>query len=271
MLCIGRSKHSDKVNGVDMSDKIYSWSTYHNYRKWIDLFLDYCKGNGNPTDLESCRRYVNPWLQDMIGKGLSAWTINLARSSVAKLYGCPASDFLEVPKRKRSAIRRSRHTVAMDKRIKEDWEPLISFCVATGLRRHEVAKLNGSDLLVENGSPYLEVKGKGGRIRLAPVVGTPDKVQAVIDRCHAAGSGLVWPDLPSKLDVHSYRADYALAVYTAAERPLDVLNGPEIYYCRGDRRGVAYDRQALLAASQALGHNRVSVVAENYLWGLKRG
>ena len=266
MLCIGRSKHNDKLNGVDRSAKIYSWSTYHSYRKWVDVFLAYCKKTGRPTDLESCQQYVDPWLQSMIDKGLSAWTINLARSSVAKLYGCPASDFLDVPKRKRSAIKRSREAVAMDSRVKDEWGPLVDFCKATGLRRHEIAKLQGSDLRTGDGNPCLEVKGKGGRLRFAPIIGTPEEVQAVVDRCNAAGSRLVWPDLPSKLDIHSYRAYYAQKIYKAAERPSGGLQGHDLYHCRRDRKGEAYDRQALMTVSQALG--RVSVVAENYLWGL---
>lgn len=37
------------------------------------------------------------------------------------------------------------------------------------------------------------------------------------------------------------------------------------FFCRGDLSGTIYDRQALFAASEALGHNRESVVAEHYL------
>lgn len=37
------------------------------------------------------------------------------------------------------------------------------------------------------------------------------------------------------------------------------------YYCRNDRRGVVYDRKALFAASNALGHNREDVVGDHYL------
>ena len=40
---------------------------------------------------------------------------------------------------------------------------------------------------------------------------------------------------------------------------------PAAYYCQRDLKKVVYDRTALLAASQALGHNRESVVAEHYL------
>lgn len=41
------------------------------------------------------------------------------------------------------------------------------------------------------------------------------------------------------------------------------------YYCRKDLKGTVYDRQALFAASRALGHNRESIVAEHYLSSLK--
>ena len=37
------------------------------------------------------------------------------------------------------------------------------------------------------------------------------------------------------------------------------------YYCRSDLKGVVYDCKALFIASQALGHNRETVVAEHYL------
>ena len=40
------------------------------------------------------------------------------------------------------------------------------------------------------------------------------------------------------------------------------------YYCRKDLKGTAYDRQALFAASRALGHNRESIVADHYLASL---
>ncbi|MBQ7961469.1 MAG: hypothetical protein IJ289_02620 [Clostridia bacterium] len=38
------------------------------------------------------------------------------------------------------------------------------------------------------------------------------------------------------------------------------------YHCRDDKKNICYDRFALLKASQALGHNRASVVADHYLW-----
>ncbi|WP_172807850.1 hypothetical protein [Christensenella intestinihominis] len=49
------------------------------------------------------------------------------------------------------------------------------------------------------------------------------------------------------------------------ERPMDGLDRKEKYYCRRDKKGIVYDRQAMLYVSRQLGHNRVSVIAGNYL------
>ena len=255
--------------GPGTRDRIYSWSTYHAYRRWVGAFLDHCRENGRPTDLASCRQYAGPWIRSMAEGGkYSAWTLNLARSAVAKLYGESGDRIAHLPPRRREDITRSRGGVAMDNRIRDEWRPLMDFCRATGLRRHELEKLRGTDLSQPpGGPPRLEVKGKGGKVRSAPVVGDPGAVQAVVEACISAGRGLVWPEVPEKLDIHSLRAEYAEAVYRAAERPLGSLKGHELYHCRGDRVGIAYDREALRAASAALGHGRVSVVADHYLWG----
>ena len=78
-------------------------------------------------------------------------------------------------------------------------------------------------------------------------------------------------------DIHSYRSDYATALYKQYARPIneipyDRLNvgtgrwyQSEVYVCRGDRAGTKYDKQAMLIVSNALGHNRLSVIAGHYL------
>ena len=38
------------------------------------------------------------------------------------------------------------------------------------------------------------------------------------------------------------------------------------YYCRNDMKGIVYDKLALYKASMALGHNRVNIISEHYLW-----
>ena len=87
------------------------------------------------------------------------------------------------------------------------------------------------------------------------------------------------------MDVHSYRAEYAARVYHQyAREDLDALKGQRldytaltgktddgtriyksvVMYGRGSQKGRVFDRYALIKASQALGHNRESVVVKHY-------
>lgn len=115
-----------------------------------------------------------------------------------------------------------------------------------------------------SGTYYIHVTSgsKGGRERYAPVIGD---IELVCKLCRDAGKNKVFPSIPSAADVHSYRAEYATQIYKQYVRPLEHLERHEIYYCRGDRKGEKFDRTAMKKASQALGHNRISVVAGHYL------
>ena len=42
----------------------------------------------------------------------------------------------------------------------------------------------------------------------------------------------------------------------------------QVYTCRKDEAGRKLDKAAMLVCSKALGHNRISVVADNYIRGL---
>ena len=42
----------------------------------------------------------------------------------------------------------------------------------------------------------------------------------------------------------------------------------DVYVCRKDEAGRKLDKAAMLICSKALGHNRISVVADNYIRGL---
>ena len=100
------------------------------------------------------------------------------------------------------------------------------------------------------------------------MVGTKEEIQNVVSLCQNAGNEKVFSKIHNAADIHHYRACYAERVYQAHARPISSLQGSERYVCRGSQKGTVYDREALRLTSQALGHNRVSVVAEHYLYGL---
>ena len=253
------------------------------------------------------------------GEPLSAWTIQTEAKALGKLYGINKGDpdYFTPPERKRQNIKRSRSSsVARDDHFSEQKNAeFVTFCKATGLRRSEVSKLTGKDLctkkaiekrisdlqsrhditesdnkqltmlmdtrLYPDAQFYVYVKrGKGGRQRLVPLCVDQESTNVVVNKMrNTAADAIVWKKVPTNADIHSYRADYATAVYKKYARriediPYDAINRgtghkyqSQIYVCRKDCYK-KLDRQAMLRASKALGHNRLNVIADNYLWKL---
>lgn len=122
-------------------------------------------------------------------------------------------------------------------------------------------------------------KDKNGRYRFAPIIG-PDK-DKIIARMQATGEHEhVWQHVSGNADIHGYRAEYATVLYKMYAKPIkdipyDRVNKGTgrkfqsgVYTCRKDEGGRKLDRAAMQKCSKALGHNRVSVVADNYIRGL---
>jgi site-specific recombinase XerD len=261
MLAIGQSKYEDKK--LDLTKrKIYSWSTYKSYLQQCCQFVRYCKDKHHCKNLADCRQYVKEWMESR--KDLSAYTQKLSASALCKLYGESLEELEITTKRTvRSEITRSRGTAKRDAHFSEQKNAdFVEFCRSTGLRRSEITKLRGDQLIERDGEYYICITGKGGRYREAPVCGN---VELVIRKMQAAGTGKVWKKVPSNADIHSYRADYATRIYSSHARPIEEILQKERYICRKDKAGIVYDKNAMLEASKALGHNRISVVGEHYL------
>ena len=121
--------------------------------------------------------------------------------------------------------------------------------------------------------------GKGGRERLSPIVGK--HADQIVERiADTPAEEKVWQHIHTSADIHGYRAEYATAIYKAHARaiediPYDKVNRGtgrryqgEVYTCRKDEAGRKLDKAAMLVCSKALGHNRISVVANSYIRGL---
>jgi len=144
-------------------------------------------------------------------------------------------------------------------------EEFVNFCKATGLRRHEITDLKPENLGFDEATGkyiLVNIKGKGGRIRECPILS-----KRVVERMKNTPDGQkVWDKIPSRTDIHSYRADYCKSIYSYHARPIEEIPKEERYYCRRDLKGLIYDKRAMKIASLALGHNRISVIAAHYLY-----
>lgn len=259
-LAIGESKHQAKIAGV-AQDHIYSWNTYRTYLKHGCYFVKWAKAKYGCKTLEQARPYVDEYLQSR--SHLSAYTQKLDASALGKVYGCSTKEFVATETRNRADISRSRGEKVRDRNFSESRnKEFVDFCRSTGLRRSEISELRGNQLVQRDDKFYIEVTGKGGRTRLAPVIGD---VKNVVDRMTFAGSEKVWSKVPNGADIHSYRSQYATKMYNSLARDRDQIPKGDRYCCRGDLKGVWYDKQAMREVSNALGHDRISVIAGHYI------
>ena len=318
MLHVGESKKAAVADGT-ADEKIFSFSTYKSYWKHIKYFLQYIQTHHPEcTTLRAAKKYVNEWLQSRVDQGLSAWTVQLEAKALGKLYNIKPDDeeYFFPPKRKRTDIKRSRGDCVRDQHFSvTNNHELIKFCQSTGLRRSELENLRGEDLMTRGqieaeisriealpkanrtpgdeaelkmlldtrlfeGEYFIRVRnGKGGRKRVSPIIGKI--IQRIVERMEdTPPKDKVWQYVSSNADIHSYRADYATAIYKAYARPIDeipydkITQGTgrkyqsEVYACRKDESGKKLDKAAMLICSKALGHNRISVVADYYIRGL---
>ena len=149
------------------------------------------------------------------------------------------------------------------------------------LTPEEVKRLNIlKDAMRFESEYYINIEnGKGGRKRISPIVGK--NIDQIVERMkNTPEDKKVWEYVNSNADIHSYRADYATEIYKKYARniediPFDRVNKgtgkkfqSEVYACRKDESGKKLDKAAMLLSSKALGHNRIEVVANNYIRGL---
>lgn len=278
-LAIGSSKQQAKINGT-YKNYIYSWGTYRTYLQQCCQFVRWCKdaartdGNRQPRTLEDCRQYVVRYTEHLQQQEYSAYTQKLVLSALCKLYneypteghpfGLPE---MQQQMRHRADITRSRDIVERDKHFSEENNSdIVTFCCCTGLRRAELEQIRGIDLDVNSNNLYVYRGTKGGRARIVPVCGSSEEVATVKRLATTAGDKKVFDHISSAMDVHHYRSVYCQRIYSSYARPLEQIPSQDRYYCRCDQRGVVYDKKAMLQASRALGHNRISVIAGHYLY-----
>lgn len=266
MLSVGESKFLDK-KADRTQGKIYSWETYRTYMKHCNYFAKWTKEVHSCRTLEQAKPFINQYLEQRELDGLSAFTLKLERSAIAKLYQIDSKELYQTKSRLRADITRSRGERVRDKHFSEEnHKDLVDFCKGTGLRRAELKQIKGSDLREINDKFYLNVSRgtKGGRKRTLEISGDIEKIVYMLRN---AEDSKVFDKIPNGADIHSYRQDYCKSIYKKYARPIENLKEKEIYKCIKDRKGEVFDREAMIIASENLGHSRESIIAGHYLLG----
>ena len=113
---------------------------------------------------------------------------------MCKVLGLSLRDYT-LPKRERKSVTRSRLPVKSDALFDPDkHQDLITFCRCVGPRnRKELQHICGSDLCERpDGSFVVHIrKGKGGKVRLSPVYGSPAEVESVHPHVRGANTKIM--------------------------------------------------------------------------------
>jgi integrase len=231
-------------------------------------YLDWVKKTYHVNDHVVVDTHADEWvchyLRELIEQGKSPYTLQTIRSALRLIFGREIASSLELPKRKRSEITRSRVPVKMDAHFQpKNWPGHILFAKATGLRRSEMRDLRVRNITsMPDGTLRVHVRnGKGGKSReVEGLAGYEPDIQALI--AGREPNERLFEYIPKNMDVQSYRRDSAQARYQhlAPGRELPPADTRRI-------KPTDYDTSAVQAVSESLGHSRRrrSTILNHYL------
>src|SRR5579872_6309905 len=264
-MAIGESRRDAKIalreeQGTTWSvstGKIHSHKTRTTYQEQSIRFVKWTRAVHHVTSLAQldprADELATAYLQQQLAEHKSPYTLQTERAALRLFFNDRAlSSGVQIPRRQRANITRSRGPKKHDRHFNPaNWPELIRFVQATGLRRHELRALHCHHIFVHEGQLVAYVaSGKGGLQRNAPVLaGREADVLAM--REGRDPEELVFLRIPKHFDEHSYRREYAQALY------LQYAPGRTLPPATGRLKRSDYDREAAKRVSAALGHRRV--------------
>jgi integrase len=275
MMAIGEKRADAKAAAAARGEslqafsdgKIRAYETRNEYQRVVMCFLNWCRDTCDLRDHTQIDVHADElaslYLSQRLAKGCySAWTLKKERS-ILRLYfqNRKLAESVPLPQRKRKNIKRSRRPAKRDKRINlANWQHIIQFCLASGLRREELRDVYIRDVYIRPGDLHLVVRvrrGKGGKWREVKVFeGREQNVLSQVE--DRAPNEHVFTRISGLLDIQSYRRQFAQELY-------EQLSGKPLPPVEGRLRSADLDRKAALEVSRRLGHNRIDVIFGHYL------
>ena len=259
-IALGQSKVSAESKNNGQSPYIHSSSTVRSYMQQVGEFGIYLRERGlNKISVEDSKQYAKEFV---LSKN-SAWSQSLARSALAKVYGCSATEICPIDKRGKEAIVRGRTMTPRAVAIEKNHPDLVDFCKSTGLRNNkELQQITKNNFSFDNDKIILTVVGKCGLVRAINIKPEDrEKLRNFYEKYLSDGEKL---KVYHGMNVHKYRSDFAKSTYQYA-----LANGygnGQIYKPHHDGR--TFDKGALSYVSNQLGHGsgRYYTVVTNYLY-----
>lgn len=236
-------------------------NTIKAYKADIKKFANFCRENGinNPEFVINNKLEILQNYERLLEKKYSPQTIHRKLAAPCKGLGVCMSE-INKPRRTAGSIKRGRKSHLNPQGKMEinnpKYERLLDFQSRVGLRRNELCRLTGKDLIRdENG--YLCVRvmsGKGGKMQLQRIL--PDdisRIESFFEKINPDQNIFSKEEMNNKINLHGLRAQHARDAYKYYLNKL--LNEPD-YRTKAlgelrDRYGV-YHRGNINAASKWL-------------------
>lgn len=263
-------------------DGVYSYQTAHTYMRQLTLFSKFCVCVHGLRHLAQLTQEIGEqYIQMLSALGYSAWYVATTACALNKAMGWKISPKnLGLPPRRKSDIWRCR---AEPKPVYVDIEQQ-TVARASGMRRMSVTKFRGCDCVrnADNQVIGIHVKEKGGKHRIAPILAAyVAEVTAIIDTAVAVRGTTkpVFISYTRRVCNHRLRAEYAANLLHQLENERAAGAAPFSGHwqicdychlkgkdCNRGPQTQGHDTELLGAVSGALGHNRVCVVLDHYMY-----
>lgn len=219
---MGRYRSIQSIMIAEALKGITDNQTITAYKKDCKLFAAYCKEQGvkRPDQLQGKEKeLLQGYEKELEASGYSPATIHRRLAAPCKATGISMSE-IEKPKRTAGKITRSRNPDANKQGRIEATEArynrLIRFQNAVGIRRAELARLTGADLVIDE-MGYLCVyveRGKGGKTQLQRIL--PEDEKVVLEMFQSVNPDqklFSLEEMNNKIDLHGIRRKHARKAY----------------------------------------------------------
>lgn len=196
--------------------------TRNQYLRIAKRFVQYCRQEYNCRTYTECKSHIQDYANHLQESGYTASSIHTYIAACSSCWGCKMSDF-EIPIRYTSEYTRGRCSETNPIKTNDindvlDYSDMLRIQRAVGLRRSELMRLIGDDLMQdENGYWVIRSKlNKGGKRNQMNRINRDEDVEFIINYFakFAPDEKIFKPELfNNKLNLHRLRAESAKEFY----------------------------------------------------------